>query len=153
MTVAKEKAAKPRPDLVPASALLAMGRVLQANMDKHGDPRKALGNPDHPNGAREANEASIMRHVLAWMEGESHDPDTGEHHLAHAMVRMAYMVHREAKVELKQLHRPTWHGGMDDGVFGTRLPPGEAPRRGDVVFPSRDGSYWVRPLDSASEEE
>tara|TARA_S200002703_G_scaffold124035_1_gene110070 strand:- start:828 stop:1202 length:375 start_codon:yes stop_codon:yes gene_type:complete len=94
---------KPRPDLIPADVLLACGRVLAAAWDKHGDPRTALDDPEHPNGTREANAASITRHLLAWRSGQIWDEETGEHHLAHLIVRAAYMASRDYRDRAREL--------------------------------------------------
>jgi hypothetical protein len=38
------------------------------------------------------NTASIIRHVLAYATGETHDPDTGCHHMAHVMCRAGFAI-------------------------------------------------------------
>lgn len=93
--LSKEKASKPRPDLLPASVRAAAGRVIGHAMRKHGHPNDSARNPDHPNGTRAAHIASIERHWLAYLNGEKHDPGDGEHPLIHAIVRMAYLAERD----------------------------------------------------------
>lgn len=39
--------------------------------------------------------AAMMRHIEAWREGESHDADSGKHHLAHAMCNVMFMLWQE----------------------------------------------------------
>ncbi len=91
----QEKASKPRPDLFPASVRAAIGRVLGRSMAKHGHPDDSARNPQHPNGTIEAHVASIERHWLAYLSGETTDPGSGEHPLVHAIARMAFIAERD----------------------------------------------------------
>jgi len=39
--------------------------------------------------------AALMRHIWAWWRGEQRDPETGFHHLAHAMCCVAFLAEPE----------------------------------------------------------
>lgn len=72
---------KPRLDLLVSDmplALEAIGRVLTAGAEKY-----APGNWQHVDDAQRRYQAAGLRHDLAISRGEQHDPETGEHHLAH----------------------------------------------------------------------
>lgn len=76
---------KTRPDLIPADALIAVGRVLawgqgQPNLDP--DRWLKVSAREHLGPA--------MRHVLAHLTGQHTDPGTGEPHLACAAARVLY---------------------------------------------------------------
>lgn len=77
---------KPRPDLIPAEALLEVGRVLGFYADR-------------PEGWREQSPdrhlESALRHILEWKAGRKVDPETGRSHLAYAAARLLYAVARE----------------------------------------------------------
>jgi len=75
---------KPRPDLIPARALLDVGRVLAwAEGFGKGAGRWKASTPDDQI-------ASAMRHLLARMAGETHDPESGLPHLAHVGARILF---------------------------------------------------------------
>lgn len=46
-------------------------------------------------------EAAFFRHVMAYLRGEQLDPETGYHHLAHAVCCLMFLVEREVKKEEK----------------------------------------------------
>jgi len=73
---------KPRMDLMLTDmpfALEAIGRVLTSGAVKY-----APGNWQHVADAQRRYQAAGIRHDLALSRGETLDPETGEHHLAHA---------------------------------------------------------------------
>lgn len=77
---------KTRYDLVPPSAIKAMAEVLTFGARKY-----------KPNNWQQCEEperylAAMLRHIEAWRSGETTDPDSGMHHLAHAMTNMAFML-------------------------------------------------------------
>lgn len=76
--------AKPRPDLIPARSLLAVGAVLAwAEGFGKGAERWRTTTP-------EVQIASAYRHLLARMAGEVCDPESGLPHLAHVGARVLY---------------------------------------------------------------
>jgi len=40
-------------------------------------------------------EAAMMRHYVAWRKGEVYDPESGKHHLSHALCNMMFMLWKE----------------------------------------------------------
>ena len=74
---------KSRPDLIPTGVLKAMGDVMAYgaakyeidNWQKCEDPRRY--------------EAAAMRHIVAHLDGEKLDPESGLPHLAHALCSIA----------------------------------------------------------------
>lgn len=78
-------------DLIPRSALMGLGEVLQmgaVKYDKH-NWRKGM------DWSRLV--AASLRHLTAWNEGESIDPESGKSHLKHAMCCLAFLIEYEEK--------------------------------------------------------
>ncbi len=84
---------KGRYGLLPTRALRAVAGALTTGAATHGDH----GWNDEPFGALYD---ALQRHAQAWWEGESFDPDGGQHHLA-AVAARALML-----LELDMLGRP-----------------------------------------------
>lgn len=83
----KNDSGKPRMDLLPPKALLAVGRVLTKGAEKY---------PDH--GWRKAEAegqkriaAAIIRHTLAALDGEEQDPESTESHWAHVAANALFL--------------------------------------------------------------
>lgn len=76
---------KPRPDLIPAGALLSVGAVLawaEARPDAVPERWRSVDTRGHL--------ASAMRHVLEHLRGVELDPESRMPHLAHAGARVLY---------------------------------------------------------------
>lgn len=86
---AKFDAEKPPLDLLDATALLEVGRVLGFGAKKYAahNWRKGI--------SRERLLAAALRHLFASMSGERKDPETGLSHLAHAMCCLMFALHFE----------------------------------------------------------
>jgi hypothetical protein len=69
---------KARYDLIPASAMDEVAQVYTFGANKYRDRNWEVG----MRWGRVF--AAIMRHAWAWMRGETYDPETGLHHMAHA---------------------------------------------------------------------
>lgn len=82
----KHDQTKPRADLLPPRALLAMAAVLAHGAEKYGDDNWRRGGV----GARPRYIAAALRHVLAFQSGEELDPESGLGHLAHALTSLAF---------------------------------------------------------------
>ena len=84
---------KPRFSLVPSASLKAIAQVLTYGAKKYpqADNWKRVDN------ARERYTDALLRHVYAWMDGESLDPESGLHHLAHAGCCVLFLLHFEAE--------------------------------------------------------
>jgi hypothetical protein len=68
---------KPRWSLMPWRALLQVSRAMTLGAAKHGDLSYRAADAD-------AYFDAAMRHLTAWRCGETADPETGLHPLAHA---------------------------------------------------------------------
>ncbi len=61
---------------------------------------------------------AFFRHIEAWYEGEDLDPDSGEHHIAHAITGL--MVHRDSQMfgncvdDRPISHKPGWIQDMNE---------------------------------------
>ena len=82
----KADGGKNRLGLLPPQALLAIGRVLTFGAKKY-----------EPNNWMRCSDTSryvdaALRHIVAYMSGEKYDPETGEHHLAHAGCCIMFLI-------------------------------------------------------------
>lgn len=89
---AKSDATKPRAELLPPRALLAVSRVLTHGAAKYGHENHLRAGDDVENRYMGA----TLRHLLAHMSGEAADAETGESHLAHAAADLLLMLERGA---------------------------------------------------------
>jgi len=76
---------------IPPSAIIALGQALGEGGDKYG-PFNWRNNPieclTYIGGC--------MRHLLAYMDGETIDPEGGKHHLAGALANLAILIDAES---------------------------------------------------------
>jgi Domain of unknown function (DUF5664) len=86
----KHDAEKTRLDLLPWSAITAMADVLAFGAKKY-----SAENWRQVPEWRRRYFAAGMRHAIAWWCGQRLDPETGSHHLAHAMCCFAFLIVRE----------------------------------------------------------
>jgi len=100
---------KPRMDLVPPEAFFALAAVLTFGARKYNERNweqgMAWGRPY----------AALMRHMLAWWEGEDRDPETGYSHLWHALCCVVFLVAFEERC-IGTDDRPTRKGPSDARV-------------------------------------
>jgi hypothetical protein len=77
---------KPRVDLVPTSAILALAEVLTVGAEKYElhNWRKGM--------AHSICYASAMRHLLKYWSGEDVDSESGKSHLAHVLTNIAFLI-------------------------------------------------------------
>ena len=71
---------KPRFSLLPKGVLSKVITVLEIGSKKY-----QKDNWQHVEGAKTRYFDALHRHVDAWWSGERNDPETGQHHLAHAV--------------------------------------------------------------------
>lgn len=93
----KHDAGKPRMDqwkLLPPLATQAIVGVLVFGVKKYSawGWRKVVG-------WRWRYVAALLRHVFAYARGEARDPETGEHHLAHAGCCLLFLLDNELRLE------------------------------------------------------
>jgi hypothetical protein len=84
---AKYDVGKPRLDLLPASALLAVGQVLA-----YGAAKYVANGWQHVPDAEARYRAALLRHQLAIMEGETHDAESGLRHSAHVACNALFLL-------------------------------------------------------------
>lgn len=82
---------KPRMDLLSPQALVEIANVLSVGAKKYDDHNWRKGfDWSRLYGA-------ALRHLLAHMDGEDHDPETGLSHLAHAGCCIMFLIEHESK--------------------------------------------------------
>ena len=86
---------KPQPRLLPPKPLMSIVDVLTYGAHKY-----APDNWKKVPQARERYADALLRHVFAWLDGESHDPESGLHHLSHAGCCILFLLHFELEEEL-----------------------------------------------------
>jgi hypothetical protein len=96
----RNNAGKLRYDLISPWALEALAEVYTKGADKYAERNWEKGLPLMDCFA------SLMRHAWAWARGEDLDPETGLHHMAHAMWNAAAIVHfwRRGRSDLDNRH-------------------------------------------------
>ncbi len=81
----KYDSGKMRLDLLPPAALLAIGSIMTYGADKYG--------ANNWQGVEiERYEAALLRHLLAWKQGEKNDRESGLPHLHHMLTNAAFIV-------------------------------------------------------------
>lgn len=85
-TATKHDADKLRYDLLPAAGVAELVRTMTYGARKYGERNWEAGfNYGRPF-------AALMRHAFAWLSGETLDPETRLHHLAHAAFNCLILV-------------------------------------------------------------
>lgn len=80
--------AKPGFHGIPAGAILHMGRAFQNGLDK----QYGLANWRDDRVSASTYYNAVLRHMLAWWDGQDDAPDSGVHHLAHVMACCAILL-------------------------------------------------------------
>lgn len=78
-------------DLIPPEAMTALAGVLQFGAAKYGRRAWERGI------TRGRIVAALLRHCVAWMSGQTHDPDSGLPHSHHMLCNCAMLVTYEAR--------------------------------------------------------
>jgi hypothetical protein len=78
--------------LLPPLALKATVDVLTFGAQKY-EPNNWIHVPESKRRYFDA----FQRHVWAWKEGEQYDPESGKHHLAHAMCCLMFLYEHDTK--------------------------------------------------------
>lgn len=87
----KHDADKPDPTLVPPKAVLAIARAMGFGAKKYGRDNYRQA----PRLERNRLLASAFRHLLADLDGEALDPESGLPHVNHAMASLAMLIDGE----------------------------------------------------------
>lgn len=78
---------KPRWDLLPIEPIEQVVGVLTYGAKKYDDENwRKVANQ------RSRYYAAALRHIVAWWKGEKLDPESGYHHLAHAMCCLIFLM-------------------------------------------------------------
>lgn len=88
----KADSTKPRFSLLPWASVLEVVKVLEFGAAKYAEDNWQKV----PDASRRYFDAA-MRHMVAWREGETLDPESGFHHLAHATCCLLFMLWFEVK--------------------------------------------------------
>lgn len=83
----KHDASKPRYSLLPAGSVDRVIDVLELGATKY-----APNNWQHVSDARTRYYDATMRHLSTWWQGETHDAESGLHHLAHAACCILFLL-------------------------------------------------------------
>lgn len=83
---------KPQYGLLPPLALKATAEILTFGAEKY-EPDNWKYVPDSKRRYFDA----LQRHVWAWKEGETNDPESGKHHLAHALCCLMFLYEHDIK--------------------------------------------------------
>lgn len=86
----KAEAARHKPDLrlIPLAALIPEARAFEAGLPKYG-AYNYLGTEVRAGQYVSA----VLRHLLAWQDGEDFDPESGVHHLGCARANLGILLH------------------------------------------------------------
>ena len=90
---------KLRYDLIPTLALEEMVKVLTFGAAKYLPNNWQLVDDAHSRYF-----AALQRHLWAWKRGEMFDPESGMHHLAHAMCCLNFLYEHDVKYSKKDLN-------------------------------------------------
>ena len=91
MSAKKYDSGKPKMSLVPSAALLEVGKVMTFGCKKYG-PHNWKEGMDHSR-LIDAN----LRHLMAYVDGEDIDPESGLSHLAHACANSLMLLESRLK--------------------------------------------------------
>jgi hypothetical protein len=81
---------KERWDLLPLEPIAETVRVLTKGAKKYG-----ANNWKDVENLQERYFAALLRHVVAWRQGQRNDSETGLHHLSHAMCCLLFIMWKE----------------------------------------------------------
>lgn len=93
--------AKPPIALIPGPALVVVAEAMRDGAEKYG-PANWRESPV----TTSTYTSAALRHLLAWIDGEENAPDSGVHHLGHAMGCLAILIDAQAQGSLLD-DRPT----------------------------------------------
>lgn len=86
----KSDQGKPRLGLIPPVALIRMGECLAYGAEKYGEGEVEANWRKVANGRARYLDATL-RHLVAYMDGEEIDPESGITHIGHALCNLAFI--------------------------------------------------------------
>lgn len=97
----KHDKGKARMDLLPYDALTELSYVLGFGAEKY----DKFGWKTNCNSTEDFNryEASLIRHISSWMQGNELDEETGFHELAHLACNALFLLSLKNKIDLTEL--------------------------------------------------
>lgn len=109
----KYDAGKPRLDLIPPEAILAIGEVMTYGAAKYA--------PNSWRGVEpERYVAALLRHLMAYQLGEHDDPESSLSHMWHVATNAAFLVALEERSRMNgkhgQINRPDWRHDRRQGL-------------------------------------
>lgn len=93
----EEKAKKMRPSLLPIDVLIELIKVFEYGAKKYSKDDWKQHVTENPEQIVDAS----LRHILAEMQGELKDEESGLHHLSHAIVNLMFLLWREINIKEK----------------------------------------------------
>lgn len=94
-------------ELIPPSTYLALGRVLTYGAGKYGERSWKQVEPERYVGA-------LLRHLVAYQDGEYLDPESGLPHLEHVLCNAAFLVELGQRDFLANLKRKDTNGNQSN---------------------------------------
>lgn len=89
----KQDIGKARWDLLPIKPIEEVVEVLTAGAVKYSENGwMHISNP------KERYFAALMRHIVAWREGKTIDPESGKSHLIHAICNLLFLYHFDCSI-------------------------------------------------------
>lgn len=120
---------KPKFSLMKPDALMEMVAVLT-----YGAKKYSPDNWKHLENARQRYFDAANRHLWQWYGGEERDPESGLHHLAHAMSSLMFLIQMDKEEEDAEAWEETWP--LDDDmqrIAGLPTPPVATPKQRDWI--------------------
>ena len=87
--MSKKQEGKPELGLVYKSTLEAIARVRRFGINKHGNSE------DWRTTTEFAHQDAMLRHLMAYIDGEELDPESGEPHLSHLITTASFEIERK----------------------------------------------------------
>jgi hypothetical protein len=106
----KDDQGKLRYDLVPTEAFEAIAEAMTHGANKYGDNNWQGISP-------ERYYAALLRHLISWRKGETHDPETSLNHLKHVLTNTVFLLvltennQNDRKNQCKRIGRTFSHDG------------------------------------------
>lgn len=107
---------KLRFSLLPEGVLNKVITVLEIGAKKYQE-----NNWQHVEGAKTRYFDALHRHVDAWWSGERNDPETGQHHLAHAVCCAMFLMWFDLEEDRKADAEPSIEPSPDESVVTQKI--------------------------------
>lgn len=88
----KFDSAKTRWELVPWAEMKEVAEIMSFGAEKYGE-RSWTNLPN----AKDRYTGALIRHLMAWIEGEQKDAESGKNHLAHVICNALFLINNDNK--------------------------------------------------------